>query len=188
MITFDDGYLDTYANAFPVLQDVGFSATVFLVSGFVGKFSRWELYRKVRLMDWFQAIEMSKYGISLQSHTCTHPDLTTISDKSVIQELKESKSTIEDKLGKPVYYLAYPYGMSNSQIINMTENAGYRGAFTAGFSDRKPYSRERFQITAKDNAFMFALKSGRWNSYFRDARSILKFLFRRNEYQSNQGF
>ena len=159
IITFDDGYLDTYTNAFPILQDVGFSAIVFLVSALVGKHSIWDPCSKARLMDWSQAREMSEYRIRLQSHTCTHPDLTTISDRSVIQELRESKGKIEDKIGKAVCYLAYPYGMYDSRIVDMTKKAGYHGAFAAGASDRKPYSMERFEITMHDNAFLFILKT-----------------------------
>jgi len=159
VITFDDGYLDTYTTAFPILQEFNFSAIIFLVSSLVGKQSVWDPNSNVQLMNWAQAREMSEYRIWVQSHTCTHPDLTDISARNAVQELRESKIEIEDRIGKPVHYLAYPYGRYDSRVVNMTEKAGYLGAFAAGASDKRAYSIERFEITMNDNSLLFSLKT-----------------------------
>jgi len=104
-------------------------------------------------------MEMSKYGFSLQRHTRTLQDLTTISETSVILKFNELKSEIEDEIWKAAYYLAYSYGMYDARIINMKENTGYHGTLAATISGKSRYSIERFQITMYENAFLFDLKT-----------------------------
>ncbi len=80
-VTFDDGYLDFYTNAYPVLREHGYPATVFVVSGLVGKESTWDATKEnfvKPLMDWRTIVEISRNGIQIGSHTKTHPDLTRI--------------------------------------------------------------------------------------------------------------
>lgn len=149
VLTFDDGYKDNYTNAFPILKEFGFSATVFIVTRDVGKFPDWpesEEKLKEPLLSWNEIKEMSDYGISFQSHTHTHSILTRLSDEDIRYELMESKKVIEDALKKPVNFLCYPKGFFSERVKNLVKEAGYLGALTT----------KRGVITGDDD--LFALK------------------------------
>ena len=121
-ITFDDGHRDNYYNAFPVLKKYGFKATIFISPKQMGNemwYSR-KLRKWVRAFDddddlyfefltWPQIREMDNHGISFQSHTCSHPYLTELPRRKVIEEIMDSKNILERELGKPVRFLSYPY-------------------------------------------------------------------------------
>lgn len=176
IITFDDGYLDTYEVAFPILQRHGFTATVFLVSGAVGGTSDgWGPQVAVPLMTWAQAREMARHGFSFQSHTRTHLDLTRCSDAVALAELADSRAEIEDQLGAPVDSLAYPFGHHDPRIVALAARACYGSAWAAGQSVAGPLSRERFQISARDTLASFAVKASGWGGWLRRARWAARF-------------
>lgn len=132
-ITFDDGYLDTYINAFPILVQHGFTATVFIVAERVGKKADWVEAPDIEspaLMSWVQIREMSSMGFSFGSHSCTHPQLTSLQKEQLKHEIGASKSIIEQKLGMPVRFFAYPYSLSNDTIKQLVAEAGYSAAFS----------------------------------------------------------
>lgn len=167
VITFDDGYLDTYINAFPILLKYKFSATVFVVANFLGKMHTWHSCKPVPYMEWSHCREMSRYGISIQSHTCTHPDLTLLTNEAALAEIYESREKIEDFLGLPVRHLSYPYGKYDRRIMELVKKAGYSSGCTAGKSDRDRFSLERFCILPSYNIITFALKACMWSTWFR---------------------
>ncbi len=110
VITFDDGFESVYTTAFPVLQRLGLTATVFLVAGnakAIPLFAGWP-----RLSE-DQVREMSHHGIAFGAHTMNHPDLTVLPPDRVEAEMRESKEKIEQMLGQTVSSFAYPYGASN---------------------------------------------------------------------------
>lgn len=120
VLTFDDGYVDFYINAYPLLKKYNFKATQFIPTGFIGDsgYLTWEMIR-----------DMQKSSlISFQSHTATHPNLTYLSYDQILFELKTSKKQLEDKLGEPVNFLAYPYGANNSLVQFAAQQSGYRAA------------------------------------------------------------
>jgi glycosyltransferase involved in cell wall biosynthesis/peptidoglycan/xylan/chitin deacetylase (PgdA/CDA1 family) len=131
VITIDDGYVDVYTLAFPVLRDLGFSATVFAVSGRIGANSDWPSQPELQgrpLLSWPQIMEMNEHDIRLGSHTCSHPKLLGISGARAIQELQESKLELEAGIHEPVETLAYPYGAFDAQTQAMAERAGYQAS------------------------------------------------------------
>ena len=71
---------------------------------------------------WEQLKEMAENGQEIASHTVSHLDLTTLSDKRIIYELATSKKTIEEKIGKPVITLCYPAGKYDDRAIKIASD------------------------------------------------------------------
>jgi peptidoglycan/xylan/chitin deacetylase (PgdA/CDA1 family) len=115
-LTFDDGGLDNHEVAFPLLEQHGFVATFFVISGRVGKDGQ---------MGWDQLKEMAKAGMSVQSHSVSHPDLTGLSDARLRAELVDSRAAISEAVDEPGYALCYPSGAYNQRVIQATRQAGY---------------------------------------------------------------
>lgn len=125
LITLDDGYEDNYQVAYPILQKYHFTATIFIITDFVGKYGRY--------LTWEQIKQMSDNGLTFEDHTLSHIVLTKASDEEVRAQLVQSKKALEWHLGKKIEYLAYPGGEYDQRVIQMTKEAGYRAAFTVNF-------------------------------------------------------
>ena len=135
-ITFDDGYADNYVHALPILKGLGFVATVFVVSDHLGtdRLFTWDkpklqsegdrpLYQA---MGWDHVQDMLEHGFEIGSHTCTHPELSAVSEERCREELHRSREDLEARLGREIVSFSYPRGKLNSAVIRMVENAGYR--------------------------------------------------------------
>jgi peptidoglycan/xylan/chitin deacetylase (PgdA/CDA1 family) len=121
VLTFDDGYENFHSRAFPLLSQYHFPATVFLVARYVGRDSSWEKKHKVpsqRLLNWSQ-VEKLSHTIEFGSKSLTHRDLTRISIDEVREEVEESRTMIEEHVGKDVRLFAYPFGIYNSTVREM---------------------------------------------------------------------
>ena len=110
-ISFDDGYRDNYTAAWPVLQEYGFPATIFLVTDCVGATSRWRRGHLARaaMLYWTEAREMARASVSFGAHTVTHPRLPSLDSRAAKEELCESRDRIEQELGGEVVSMAYQY-------------------------------------------------------------------------------
>lgn len=107
VITFDDGYRDFYTEAFPLLTQYGFKATMFVVSDFVAM--RNDLGPQGEFMTWQELREVSTHGVQIGSHSVSHPNLYRSSCQELENEIKLSKQVIENKIGQPVRSFAYPF-------------------------------------------------------------------------------
>lgn len=120
ILTFDDGYVDFYYNAYPILKKYNLSATVFIPTGLMGGGA---------YLTWLQIQEMHSSGrITFGSHLVHHYHLPSLSRDAALFELKESKRVLQNQLGVPINFLAYPYGSTNTNIIELVKEAGYVGA------------------------------------------------------------
>lgn len=121
LITFDDGYLDNFENAYPILRKYGMIGTFFIITDM--------LWTKDRLAPEHIA-EMSQGGMSFGSHTVTHRALAELDYATIYNELVNSKATLESVLGKNVNAIAYPRGSYNEAVIEIAQNVGYITGFT----------------------------------------------------------
>ncbi len=134
VITFDDGYLDTYEHALPALRDYGFTAVVFVVTDFSRRTNWWDAPKRIAeapLMDPRHMIEMRDAGIEFGSHGVSHRSLPLLSDDELQFELQESKNEAERILDQPIPFFAYPYGEVDERVKVATIGAGYTCAFAS---------------------------------------------------------
>ena len=115
VLTFDDGFENVYQLAFPILQQYGFPATVFLVAGYCGKTNHWPSQPsgipRLPIMTWEQIQEMDRADIEFGAHTHNHPRLDRVSGSELTLEVVNAKIVLEDHLGHQVDHFSYPYGM-----------------------------------------------------------------------------
>ena len=115
-ITFDDGYLDNFEVAAPVLRRHNLPATFFVVSSFIGSdtVAAWDrgLTAGREWMTWDHVRQLSDQGFTIGCHTKTHIDMGKASTNTIRNELSESKAQIEQEIGQTVDLFAYPYGGS----------------------------------------------------------------------------
>lgn len=125
-ITFDDGYLDNYF-AYEELSKREMVATWFIVTNDIGRNASWgdDEQKKRTILDDGKILEISDAGMEIGSHTCSHKDLTLLDEAGVDSEVRASKKTLEDLLGKRVHSFAYPYGKYNERVISSVEKVGY---------------------------------------------------------------
>jgi peptidoglycan/xylan/chitin deacetylase (PgdA/CDA1 family) len=126
VLTFDDGLKNFYSDAFPILDEFGFKATVFLVTDFCGKYNHWKGnppdFPISEMLTWKEVKELSDHGIRFGAHSRTHPDLTRLSSAKLEDEIIESKAMIQDFLGREVSTFAYPFGKFNFSVKLVVEN------------------------------------------------------------------
>lgn len=129
VLTFDDGRSSDYQAAWPMLAEAGFTASFFLNTAAVGE---------PGYLDWNQVREMADGGASIQSHGHHHTDLTVLSAETRRAALRHSKELLERRTGRPVDFLAAPYGRVNRSVIEDAFEAGYRAVCTSEPRPAKP--------------------------------------------------
>jgi peptidoglycan/xylan/chitin deacetylase (PgdA/CDA1 family) len=131
VLTFDDGLRNFYEEAWPVLGQNGFSATVFVPTDFIGEQSWWYSrygLRPMSMLTWQDIRELASSGMDIQSHGCSHRKLTDLSSHDVQYEMRESKKILEQELSIPVESFCYPFGEVSQEIVGVVRDAGYRAA------------------------------------------------------------
>jgi len=159
-ITFDDGYKDNFANAYPVLKKYGIPATFFIPTGYINK--------NGVFMNWDEISELSRNGFSIGAHTLNHQILSQLSDDKVLYEISKSKKDIENRIHKRVISFAYPHGKRNDFKLEVCspilERSGFKLAVTTigGFNrlntESKNFKLKRMGISYEDDLEFFKLK------------------------------
>lgn len=133
VLTFDDGFADFYTEALPALRRHGFTATLYVITGYVGGRSEWlaadgEGDRPI--LSWSQLREIAASGIECAAHSDTHPQLDALPTGLLRRELSRPKRVLEDRLQHAVRTFAYPFGYYSRRVRHLVEEAGYRSACT----------------------------------------------------------
>lgn len=165
VMTFDDGYLDTYELAFPVLQEFGMRAVIFALGDRGIRKNLWENPLKipiVSLMNDQQLLELHQAGFEIGSHSLSHNDLTELPEERAWEEISRSRMLLEIMLNASVKSFAYPYGVANKTLKRMVADAGYVFACTkkVGSSSFKkdPYEMRRIVVNNGAGLVAFAMK------------------------------
>jgi peptidoglycan/xylan/chitin deacetylase (PgdA/CDA1 family) len=166
LLTFDDGYRGVYEHALEPLERLHWPFTVFLVSDLIGGRNDWARTDDPEgshpLLNIDEIREMRRRGGNFHSHTCSHPDLTTLDDAALDTQLAGSRQALCGLLEKNVTYLAYPYGRCDDRVLAAARNAGYRAAFAtaSGFNSRADnrYRLRRIDVLGSDTPAMLLRK------------------------------
>jgi peptidoglycan/xylan/chitin deacetylase (PgdA/CDA1 family) len=172
-LTFDDGFLDNYETALPLLRERGMRAFVFVVPPLVddGGPLAWpevaEDQRRhpatMRSVDWAMLEEMREGGFEVGSHTLSHPHLADLDPERLRDELSDSRARIVERLGG-CETLAYPFGSWSRAVASAAGECGYRFAFTlptsSGQRRADPLSIPRINVDYRDTESRFAAKLG----------------------------
>ncbi len=120
-LTFDDGYRNFLEHALPVLAEGSIPATVFPVTGYCGKDSRWSgKSPSLPLMDWGELRSLADYGIEIGGHSVMHRDLRELTDRDLAGDLDGCRKQLEDGTGKTPAIFAYPYGAVDARVRRFT--------------------------------------------------------------------
>jgi peptidoglycan/xylan/chitin deacetylase (PgdA/CDA1 family) len=169
-LTFDDGFLDNYTHAFPLLREYGAKALVFLLPPAVDRGAplAWAEVEErrtrhpevFRSLDWTMVEAMAEHGVEFGSHTLTHPSLPSLGEEALRQELLDSRRRIAERLGR-CDSLAYTFGHWDPRVAAAAADAGYRWAFTMPAAAQRtatPLSIPRIAVDQRDDERRFALK------------------------------
>ena len=135
VITFDDAYRGLRDHAFPVLRDVGFAATCFVITDFAGRLNRWDVAyggRRFAHLSWRDIERWGASGIAFESHTATHPRLSWVDSRQLDDELARSRRDLRAALGSQPSAIAYPFGAVDDRVAAAAFNAGYEVGFGIG--------------------------------------------------------
>ena len=138
-VTFDDGYLDNYDHAVPILLRHRIPASFFVCTDIIGTNSAFphDLRRgnpPIPSMTWEQLQKIRDYGFAIGSHTANHVDCAATSEEIVKTELEDSLQKLRCELGLQNVMLAYPYGGRNNMTperLELVKQAGYTACLSA---------------------------------------------------------
>ncbi|CAD7766605.1 MAG: Polysaccharide deacetylase [Candidatus Argoarchaeum ethanivorans] len=188
VITFDDGFRDIYTNAFPVLQEYSFPATVFLPTAFIE--NKRKKFVGKECLTWDEVIEMSRNGILFGSHTVNHPKLISLSIEDIKYELHESKEEIEKNIEKRIETFSYPYAFPEGNKVfihnldSIARGCKYKIMVTTKIGSLKTGSSsfclKRIPMNNYDDLRLFDAKiKGQYNwvgfvqSYFKAIKNVI---------------
>jgi peptidoglycan/xylan/chitin deacetylase (PgdA/CDA1 family) len=183
-VTFDDAYASV-SRALPILERLGIPCTIFVCSDYAadgGPLAIRELAqeaeaypRELATMDWDRLRALPAELVEIGSHTVSHAHLTQLGDSELAAELGDSRRRIEDELGRPCRYLAYPFGEQDARVRAAAREAGYAAAFGLAGGPRPvdDYALPRIGLFPHDGSartFVKASHAGRYAAARLDRR------------------
>lgn len=165
IITFDDGYEDTYENAIPIMMEMGMKGVIYVMGNRKLKRASWEEKDKddiCTLMTNKQIKAAKKMGFEIGSHSMHHEVLSDLTDHEARKSIQKSKEEIESILNEPIHSFAYPYGRFDQRTKQMVADSGY--LFACGVYTGSPkfgktiYDIRRLSIGQHTSIQSFAIK------------------------------
>jgi len=160
VLTFDDGEMNNFTDAFPVLKEHEFPAYFFVIAKRVGK---------PGYMGLEELRALHSQGMIIGSHGLSHEILTDLLETQIREELSASKKFLEVNLGVEIDSLSIPRGFCNDQVLKLAYEAGYRTIFISERPDdldaeccsrvavKKNWSLKRFE-----QALRYETPAGEW--------------------------
>ena len=168
-VTFDDGYRDLLDHALPTLRELKIPATFFIVAGGVGSTDTWNEIPGVPrepTLAWDELARIRDAGLSIGSHSMTHPRLDGVSADELRREVGESKRVIEAKLGIRVRHFAYPQGRHSPEAERAVQAAGYDAGWATKkgriLTDEDRFAARRIPVSGHISGLRF-----RWEHFLR---------------------
>lgn len=166
VITFDDGLVNNYTTAYPILKKYNLPAAMFIVPSWIASQQEVEANQTSRngrrYMMWEQIQEIAQDGISIGAHTISHRSLPTLTPAEICYDLSESKARLEQQIDQPIKFFAYPYGAFRDitkDIMRMVAECGYTCAVTSlsgtNNSNVNRYALRRTEIEVDDGMYVF---------------------------------
>ncbi len=154
LLTFDDGYASLAEHVYPVLADMGFTATTFLITDYVGRLNTWDVrytWDRLAHLDWDTVGRWQERGFDFASHSATHARLTWLSQAHAAAELERSRETLRHRLGpQATRAVAYPFGARDERIERLARAAGYELGFGGVQGNGSPLALARLPVYVWD--------------------------------------
>lgn len=159
VITFDDGDVDQYHNAVPILKKYGYSAMFYITTNFIGH-EGW--------MNWSMLQGMVDSGFEIGGHTMSHPNLAKLTLSNQMRELVVSKQILEKHLKTKVDFFAYPGGAVSTSTVSLLKEEHYLSAVTTRHSvfhspNENPYLVSRIHIDDDLQSFILFVEGKKIN-------------------------
>jgi peptidoglycan/xylan/chitin deacetylase (PgdA/CDA1 family) len=128
VVTFDDGWRDNLAVAWPIMQALGIRPTIFLVRDWVrqGQTPAGEFLRPEEVAG------LASAGVEFGAHTATHPHLDRLPAGEAAEEMRLSREAVEEWTGRPCRVFAYPYGHHNAETVEQARREFDRSVIVGG--------------------------------------------------------
>jgi len=167
VVTFDDAYRNILTNALPYLKTRQIPTTVFAVSNILGASlpscdKSTTTIEEGRIMQREALQDLIRDGVTIGSHSLSHPHLTKIRLEDAAHELSESRRVLEEMLKRPVELFCFPYGACSEELFRLCREAGYIRVFTTvpkfAFCDPTEFVIGRVRVDPTDWRLEFLLK------------------------------
>ena len=158
MVTADDGWASFARNAVPVLVRRSIPVTIFAISERLG--DSVDGVTTDRIVTEERLRELRADGVTIGSHTARHARMTSLDEGAAALELTDSRLGLSRILGEDVNLFCFPYGASDSAMVELCRRSGYRRAFTCMpyLADVREFEIGRIRVDPTDWRLEFHLK------------------------------
>lgn len=165
VLTFDDGFVNCYHHALPVLNQLGFTATNYIVANQIGGCNQWDTAHgaaEIACMNKDQLRDWAAQGHEIGAHTLDHIYLPDATMQEAERQITGCKQVLEEIMDTEISNFCYPYGGETPAIRDMVKKAGFRYATTTKRGRARPgddpFGLSRRFIRRSDNGLLFLKK------------------------------